>query len=116
MATGVPATDSMTEPVAHGPVPRTVHFDFERPMALDWLAGSVAGSTLLNGYTILFPALETIMIRELASVETERAGLAGITTTSCATSSARRAPTPGTIDGHSSFSRHRGFGLTAPIA
>src|SRR4051794_17223227 len=78
MATGVSATDSMTEPVAHGPVPRTVHFDFERPMALDWLAGSVAGSTLLNGYTILFPALETIMIRELASVETERAGLAGI--------------------------------------
>ena len=56
----------------------TVAFDFERPTPVDWLAGSLAGSTLLDGYTILFPALETIMIRAVASVGGERADLADL--------------------------------------
>ncbi|MBB5874268.1 putative metal-dependent hydrolase [Allocatelliglobosispora scoriae] len=48
------------------PLPRRLEFDFARPCPPDWMAGSLPYSCLLNAYSIVFPALETIMVRHVA--------------------------------------------------
>jgi predicted metal-dependent hydrolase len=55
------------------PRSRRIPFDFDRSCPPDWMGGSYAYSCLLNAYSFVFPALETIMVSHIARA----AGVAG---------------------------------------
>ncbi|MGL4304804.1 MAG: metal-dependent hydrolase [Mycobacteriaceae bacterium] len=48
------------------PEPRRLNFDFSQSCEPDWMAGSLPYSCLLNAYSIVFPALELIMVHHVA--------------------------------------------------
>ncbi len=50
------------------PRPRRVRLDFARPCPPDWMAGDFTSSCLMNTYSLVFPALETIMVRHISRV------------------------------------------------
>jgi len=59
------------------PRPRRVTLDFDRRCSPDWLASSLSGSALLNAYSLVFPALETLMMRQMGAVATKVAPIVG---------------------------------------
>jgi predicted metal-dependent hydrolase len=50
------------------PRPRRLRLDFERPCPPDWMAGNFTASCMMNTFSLVFPALETIMVRHLLRV------------------------------------------------
>ena len=49
------------------PQPRRLRFDFAQDCPPDWMAGSLPGSCLMNAYSLVFPALETVMVHHISS-------------------------------------------------